>query len=68
MSIYSKSRINKLELRNAGGFACWLECCYKVGESGEIQRVGDTGSFPIGESKDLALNELDIPNGAWVTA
>lgn len=32
-----------------------------------METVGDSGSFPIGQSRTLDLTTLNIPEGAWVT-
>lgn len=68
MATYQKSKISKIELNNASGTVCSLECYYKVNEDDAPKRIGATGKFPVGQSKTLNLDELDIPDRAWVTA
>jgi hypothetical protein len=68
MDTYLNDVIGKIELNNQSGTVCALECYYKVNKRDFPKRIGDTGSFPLGQSKTLDLHSLSIPNGAWVTA
>lgn len=65
---YQNVKVSVLELHNASGTVCSLECYYKMAESDEPKRSEGTGKFPLGKSKSLNLDDLEIPNGAWVTA
>lgn len=67
MSIYRNLKISKLTLKNGMGAVCWLKCRYKTSEKAEVYDVGDSGSFPIGQTRTLDLTSLEIPEGAWVT-
>lgn len=67
MSIYRSLKVNKLTLKNAMGAVCWLKCRYKMAENGETKDVGDSGSYPVGQSRTLDLTSLNIPENAWVT-
>lgn len=76
MASYIDEYIDKLKLNNQSGTVCSLECYYKEGKDGEAKRAdGGTGSFPVGQSKTLNLNELseltdltDKGREVWVTA
>lgn len=68
MATYQKTKISKMELNNASGTVCSLECYYKLNENDDPKRIGSTGKFPVGQKNKLNLDELDLPNGAWVTA
>lgn len=69
MSMYRNLKVNKLMLKNAMGAVCKLKCRYKTSQSEKEAAtiVGDSGSFPIGQSRTLDLTNLNIPEGAWVT-
>lgn len=66
--MYRNTKISKIELKNASGTSCSLECYYKIGQDDTPQRIGSTGHFPLGKSRILDLKGLNIPEGAWVTA
>lgn len=67
--MYRDIKISKIELKNASGTVCSLECYYKLGKDDKPQRIGSTGNFPLGQIKTLDLRSLkDLPEGAWVTA
>lgn len=70
---YFDTQINVMTLKNNSGTVCKLNCFYKVGKYSEPQRVGATGSFPLGQSGTLNLQDIpDLPETAsdtiWVTA
>lgn len=66
--MYRDIKISKIELKNASGTACYLECYYKVGQNDTPIRVGKTGRLHLGDNGRLDLSGLEIPDGAWVTA
>lgn len=68
MATYLEDKVGVLKLNNESGTVCKLECYYKTDKSGNAEREGKTGSFPLGQSKELELDDCDIPDGAWVTA
>jgi hypothetical protein len=68
MANYIDKRVSKLKLKNSSWTVCSLECYYKESPTGKAIRVGKTGNIAKGQSKSLALNELDIKDGVWVTA
>lgn len=69
LNMYRNIKISKIELKNASGTVCSLECYYKVGKDDKPKRIGSTGNFPLGQIKTPDLTSLkDLPEGAWVTA
>lgn len=67
MSMYRNLKVNKLTLKNAMGAVCKLKCRYKTSENGSTTDIGDSGNFPLGQTRTLDLTNLNIPEGAWVT-
>lgn len=68
MDTYFETGVNKLKMNNQSGTSCKLECYYKINKDDSPKRVGQTGGFPVGQSKTLDLAKLNIPANAWVTA
>lgn len=68
MDTYFETGVSKLQMDNQSATICSLECYYKIDKNDSPKRIGKTGSFPVGQSKTLDLNTLDIPANAWVTA
>lgn len=66
--LYEEVGINQIKLSNQSGTSCALECYYKTNKGDAPKRVGATGHFTVGFSKTLGLEDLDIPENAWVTA
>lgn len=59
MGTYNDLQISKLKLNNNSGTVCSLECYYKEGQDGKAERIGNTGTFPLGQSKTLDLSSLE---------
>lgn len=68
MKTYRNIKVRYLRLYNKMGAVCWLVCKYKMSENSAEKKVGDSGGFPIGQSRTLDLSKLGIPEGALVTA
>lgn len=66
--LYEEVGINQIKLSNQSGTICALECYYKANKGDAPKRVGSTANFTVGFSKTLGLENLDIPENAWVTA
>lgn len=66
--MYGEELVNKLKLNNQSGTVCSLECYYKKNKEDDPNRMGSTGNFPVGQSKTLNLDTLELPDSVWVTA
>ena len=66
--MYGDDLINGLKLNNQSGTVCTLECYYKKEKEEDPKRTGSTGNITVGFSGKLNLDNLDLPDMAWVTA
>lgn len=75
MQLHINFCIDELKLQNKSATVCQLRCHYKVNQDGERKRAGESGYFPVEQSKTLDLNSLqellDLEKQGkevWVTA
>lgn len=66
--IYGDELINVLKLNNQSGAVCKLECYYKMQPEDQPETAGSTSNITVGFSKELSLDNLNIPENAWITA
>ncbi len=65
--IYLSEKVGSIKLNNQCGAVVKLECYQKKNPGDSPQRVGQTGSFPVGQNKTLHLDDLNLKNGILVT-
>lgn len=75
MQLHINFFIDELKLQNKSGTICQLRCHYKVNQSGDRLRAGQSGYFATGKSETLDLNSLqelleleEQGKEVWVTA